>query len=302
VYIVNEGNFQFGNAKVSYYDIASGSAVEDLYGPANGVALGDVCQSMRLFNGKGYVVVNNSGKVVVVDPSTFVATATITGFNSPRYFLPVSNSKAYVTDFHANSIAVVDLSSNTITGSIHCPGWTEELVLANGRAYVTNEARDKVYVIDTDVDQITDSITVSMGGNSIVADAHGKLWVMCDGAASTLYRIDPVSVQVEASFAFPNSSDSPWRLSINSGNDTLYYLNGDVYRMAINASALPNTPFITADGRDLYGIGIEPNSGVVYVADAIDYTQRGTIYRYRPDGSLINSFQAGIIPGEFCFQ
>jgi len=302
VYITNEGNFGFGNAKVSYYNIASSSAVEDLYQPANGVALGDVCQSMQLFNGKGYVVVNNSGKVVVVDPSTFMATATITGFNSPRYFLPVSNSKAYVTDLHANSIAVVDLSTNTITGSIHCPGWTEELVLAYGKAFVTNETRDKVYVIDTGNDQVTDSITVSMGGNSIVTDANGKFWVMCSSASSKLYRIDPVSMQVEASHAFPNSSDSPWRLKINSGNDTLYYLNSDVYRMPINASALPSTSFVSANGRNLYGIGIEPNSGVVYVSDAIDYVQRGTVYRYKPDGSLINSFQAGIIPGDFCFQ
>ena len=66
--------------------------------------------------------------------------------------------------------------------------------------------------------------------------------------------------------------------------------------------ALPGSPFVTANGRNLYGMGIEPNSGVVYVSDAIDYVQRGTVYRYREDGSLINSFQAGIIPGEFCFQ
>ncbi len=141
VYITNEGNFGWGNAKVSFYDIASGNVVEDLFEPVNGVALGDVCQSMRVFNNKAYVVVNNSNKVEVVDPSTFVITATITGFNSPRYFLPVSNSKAYVTDLYANSIAVVDLNSNTITGSIPCRGWTEELVLAvrqvnGGRRYL----------------------------------------------------------------------------------------------------------------------------------------------------------------------
>src|SRR5690606_34079001 len=48
VYITNAGNFQWGNASVSYYDIASGSATEDLYAPANGMGLGDVCQSMVL--------------------------------------------------------------------------------------------------------------------------------------------------------------------------------------------------------------------------------------------------------------
>lgn len=302
VYITNEGNFGWGNAKVSYYDIASGNVVEDLYHAANGVALGDVCQSMSLFNNKAYAVINNSNKVEVLDPSTFVSSATITGFNSPRYFLPVSNSKAYVTDMYANSIAVVDLNSNTITGSIACRGWTEELVLAYGKAFVTNKSRNKVYVIDTATDQLSDSITVSAGANSIVSDANGKLWVLCGGSNPTLYRIDPASHEVEGSFPFPNGNDSPWRLSINSANDMLYFLNGDVFRMSISSSALPASPFVTASGRNLYSIGVEPNSAVLYVADAIDYVQRGRVYRYGPNGALINSFQAGIIPGGFLFQ
>lgn len=302
VYITSEGNFGWGNAKVSFYDIASGNAVEDLFEPANGVALGDVCQSMRLFNNKAYVVVNNSNKVAVVDPSTFVVTATITGFNSPRYFLPVSNSKAYVTDLYANSIAVVDLNSNTITGSIPCRGWTEELVLAYGKAFVTNKSRNKVYVVDTATDQLSDSIVVGPGGNSIVADANGKLWVMCSGGTPALFRIDPATHLVEQSFPFPSGSDSPWRLSINSSNDMLYYLNDDVFRMSITANELPAAPFIDASGRNLYGLGIEPSSGVVYVADAIDHIQRGKIFRYATDGSLINSFLVGVAPSGLFFQ
>lgn len=305
VYITNEGNFQFGNAKVSYYDIQSGTATEDLYQPANGVGLGDVCQSMCLFNGKGYLVVNNSGKIVVVDPQTFVANATITGFTSPRYFLPVSNNKAYVTDLYADRIWIVDLTSRTIAGSIACPGWTEELTLAFGKAFVTDKGRNKVFVIDTSTDTVVDSIVVSQGPNSIREDANGKLWVACGGGSGTspaLYRIDPASLAIEASLPFPNASDAPWKLRINSGHDTLYYLNGGVFRLPISGTALPTQPFIAAEGRNFYGLGIEPQSGVVYVSDASDYVQQGTVYRYRPDGSLANSFPAGIVPGDLCFQ
>lgn len=301
-YIVNEGNFQWGNAKVGHYDLATGTAVEDLYAPANGEALGDVCQSMRLFNGKAYVVVNNSGKVVVVDPATFVATAVISGLSSPRYFLPVSNGKAYITDLHAGALAIVDLASNTVTGHIPCPGATEELVLALGKAFVTSPSRDKVYVIDTATDLLQDSIAVGPGGNSIVEDATGDLWVACSGSAPALHRIDPQAMAVEASFPFPLPSDSPWRLDINGGNDTLYYLNGGVYRMPITATALPTAPFVAADGRNFYGIGIEPSSGVLHVADASDYVQRGTVYRYRPDGTLAGTYLAGIIPSDFVFH
>jgi len=307
VYITNEGNFQFGNAKVSYYDIATATVTEDLYQPANGVSLGDVCQSMCLFNGRAYIVVNNSGKIVVVNPLTFVTTATISGFISPRYFLPVSNSKAYVTDLYANAITIVDLSTNTITGNIPCAGWTEELALSYGKAFVTNHYRDKIYIINTSTDVLEDSIQLTYGSNSIKEDKNGKLWVLCSGKQSDniyagLYRINPLTKQVEQSFLFPNLSDSPWRLDINGTNDTLYFLNKGVYQMNIASGSLPNIAFIAEGSSNFYGIGIEPNTGIIYVADAIDYVQKGKIYRYKSDGTLINAFLAGIIPGDFYFN
>ncbi|MBL7952374.1 MAG: YncE family protein [Flavobacteriales bacterium] len=306
-YITNEGNFLWGNSGVSYYDNASGSVFEDLFQSANGTALGDVCQSMTLFNGTAYLVVNNSDKVVLVDPNTFAQQGEITGFVSPRYLLPVSNAKAYVTDLAGDAIAVVDLVSRAITGTIPCPGATEELVLAVGKAFVTNTDREQLYVIDTATDAIVDSITVGRGANSLVQDANGKLWVLCSGYMglgnnAVLHRVDPASLQVEASFTFPSSSDSPWRLRINGGHDQLYFLNNDVYRMPITAVALPTAPFIAAVGRNFYGLGVDPGSDVVYAADAVDYVQRGVVYRYAQDGAVLNSFHVGIIPGGFSFR
>lgn len=307
VYITNEGNFQWGNATVSYYDNASGAVSEDLYQPANGTALGDVCQSMAIYNGKGYLVLNNSDKVVVVDPNTFVQQAEITGFTSPRYLLPVSNAKAYVTDLSSDAITIVDLTANTISGSIPCNGATEELVLAYGKAFVTNTSSPYLYVIDSATDAITDSINVGRGANSIVQDANGKLWVLCSGymgqgISPTLQRVDPVSLEVEATFTFANTSDSPWRLCINGDHDQLYFLNDAVYRMHIADAGLPSTPFIAAADRNFYSLGVDPESDVIYVADAVDYVQRGVVYRYAASGTEINQFHAGIIPGGFCFR
>jgi YVTN family beta-propeller protein len=307
VFITNEGNFQWGNASVSYFDNASGAVTEDLYHAANAADLGDVCQSMTLFNGKGYVVLNNSDKVVVVDLDAFQQQGEITGFSSPRYLLPVSNAKAYVTDLASNAVTVVDLTSRTISGSIPCPGASEEMVLAYGKVFVTNTPRSQLYVIDSATDAMADSVAVGRGANSIVQDANGKLWVLCSGYTgqgnnAVLRRVDPVTLQVEASFTFPNANESPWRLRINGSNDVLYFLNNDVYRMSITDAALPTTPFIAAGGRNFYGLGVDPVSNVVYAADAVDYVQRGVVYRYSSSGSAINSFHVGIIPGGFCFR
>jgi len=307
VYITNEGNFQFGNAKVSYYDISSTDVTEDLYQAANNIPLGDICQSMCLHNGKAYIVVNNSGKIVVVNPQSFEEIATISGFTSPRYILPVSNSKAYVTDLFSNVVSIVNLSTNMISGSIPCKGWTEEIVVVNDKVYVTNRLGDKLYIINASTDVLEDSILISYGANSIQKDKNGKLWILCEGDQATninaaLHRLNPLTDQIEQSFLFTDITDSPWRLDINSSNDTLYFLNKGVYQMLIDAVTMPDNVFIAEGTKSFYGIGIEPNTGIVYVADAIDYVQKGVVYRYKPDGTMINSFLAGIIPGDFYFN
>lgn len=306
VYITNEGNFMFGNASVSYYDPYNNSVVEDLYQTVNSASLGDVCQSMAFFNSKIYIVVNNSGKVKIVNASGFGDAGEISGLTSPRYFLPVSYNKAYITDLYSNAVSIVDLNTNTVTGNIPCSGATEELVLIYGNAFVTNSSKNYVYVINTGTDQITDSILISTGGNSITEDKNGKLWVLCGGNSSlsippSLHRIHPVSKTVEQSFTFPQT-DSPWRLTMNGNNDSLFFLNNGVYKMSIQDINLPSAPFIPEGSMNFYGLGIDPVSGTIYVSDAIDYVQRGMILRFQPNGILINSFLAGIIPGDFYFE
>ncbi len=308
VYITNEGNYSFGNSSVSYYSFSNEGVSSDIFQSANGSMLGDVCQSMYFFNNKAYIVVNNSGKIEVVNANTFVSSSTISGFVSPRYFLPVSNSKAYVTDLYSNSISIIDLTTNTISGSISCNGWTEELILAYGKAYVTNIYSDKVYVINTATDVLIDSIPVAYGSGSICEDVNGKIWVLCGGKQSlgiypALVRINPVSDSVEKSFQFPNFTDAPNRLNINGSLDELYYLaNGGVYKFLVNSTGLPSSPLIPQSSYNFYGLGIDPNSGTIYVADAIDYVQNGVILKYQSNGTYISSFIVGIIPNHFYFN
>src|SRR4051812_2596496 len=66
VYVVNEGVFPNGNASVSVYDPESEQVVEDVYSAQNNkAAVGDVAQSLSWINGSYYLVVNNSGKILI---------------------------------------------------------------------------------------------------------------------------------------------------------------------------------------------------------------------------------------------
>lgn len=304
VFIINEGNYGFGNAKCGYYNKAENSTVVDLYEQTNGTNAGDVLQSMYIFNERAYLVVNNSAKIEVCDPVTLLKTATITGFTSPRYFLPVSNNKAYVTDLYANKIWKVDLVSNTISGSIVLNGWSEQMTEVFGNVYITNFTNGKVYVLDAATDLLTDSITLVKGASYIQQDANGKLWVLCagDGASSidpTLNRINPLTNSIEFTLTLIGS---PSRLCMNGTADTLYFLNSGVYQFPITSTSVTASPFISPGTANFYGLGIDPQTSLIYVSDAIDYIQYGKVYIYNPTGTYVKEFDAGIIPGDFWFQ
>lgn len=306
VYIINEGNFNFGNASVSYFSPADSSVTEDLYKSKNGKNLGDVCQSLCFFQEKGYLVVNNSQKIEVLRKSDFVAQATISGFTSPRYFLPINSNKAYVSDLYAGKIAVVNLSENKISSYITCPTWSEEMAEEKGIVLITRPHSEYVYFIDVTTDGLLDSLNVGYGSNSVQKDKNGFFWVLSGGSVEkdipgTLSKINPLTRKIETSFSFPNASSSPWKLKINGALDTLYFLNDGVFRLSISDMALPSDAFIKEETRNFYGLGIHPKNGDVYVSDALNYTQKSSIYRFQSKGTLLYHFKAGLISSDFVF-
>jgi len=165
VFVINEGNFQWSNASVTYFNFTSEDYAADIFKDINNRPLGDVAQSVYAINGTAYIVVNNSGKIEMVNLNDFSSKGVISGFVSPRYFLPVSTTKAYVTDLYSNSISVVDLSTNIIMETIPCQGSTEEMTLLNDTVIITNTRSDKIYLISTITDEVTDSIQVGFASN-----------------------------------------------------------------------------------------------------------------------------------------
>lgn len=303
IYVINEGNFGGKNASISVFDPNSGTVIEDYYKNQNNVTLGDVAQSMAKINGDYYIVVNNSGKIVVCD-ANFKIKRTIAGLTSPRYILGVSNQKAYVSDIYANVLHIVDLSTGTKTGSITLPGKSEQMVMLFSKVYVSNTDKNYVYVINAANNTLMDSINVGINAGSLVLDKNDKLWVLSSGTstvAGKLSLIDPTTNSISWTQNFASNEKAAY-LCINGTKDTLYYANKDgICRMPIVATALPNA-FIPSTSN-IYGLGVHPTRCELFVADALDYTSRSKIYGYKTsDGAPVGSFYAGLISNGFFFE
>lgn len=323
VFICNEGNFMDGSASLSYYNIETKTVKNQIFFTANNVPLGDVCQSMNIIDGKGFVVVNNSGKIQVIDTTSFKYIGTITDLNSPRYIEKVSNDKYYVTDLYSPIITIIDPITLKRKGEIKVGGTTEMMAKVGNYVYTTSWgfSKNKVYKIDIRTDSVVDSLVVTREPNSIVADKHDNIWVLSDGGyegapggqeAAALTRIKTSSFKIDYTYTLPTMESSPTKLCTDGLKENLYFINGawggSVPMGGICEVTLLNTNspkvelIIPEEGKLFYGLGIDPRNSEIYVSDAIDYQQKGVVYRYSPKRELIHQFRVDLIPGFFCFK
>ena len=302
VLVLNEGNFRSANASLSLYSSETNEVLEKVFHSNNsGRPLGDVAQSFLTHNGKGFIVVNNSNKIEVVNLSDFKSIGKIDGLNSPRYILPVGGDKAYVSDLYEDEIYVVDLESLAILKKIRTDGWTEEMVLVADKAFVTQVDSNQVLVFDVNTDTLISKIETSIAPMSIALDINQRIWIGCTGGLSmgkpALMQIDPNSFQILKKMEIQNINASIGSLEFNASKDKLFFLNTDLYRIDIQDSVLPNMPYIRSNNRNFYAYGINPFNDEIYISDAIDFQQNGVIYRYNSNAQEIGNFYAGLIPG-----
>lgn len=317
LFVLNEGNFQYSNGTLIYYDPSTGEVQNEVFFRANGYRLGDVVQSMAIYDNKGWIVVNNSKVVFAIDPVTFKEVGRIENLTSPRYIHFISPEKAYVTQIWDNRIFIVNPKTYQITGHITVPnmesesGSTEQMVQYGKYVYCNCWSyQNRIIKIDTETDKVVDEIQVGIQPTSLVMDKYNRLWAVTDGGyegspygyeAPALYCIDADKFEVVSRFRF-KKGDYPSEVQMNGTRDTIYWINDDIWQMDVLAQRVPVRPFLESRGTIYYGLTVNPRNSEVYIADAIDYQQQGKIYRYSSNGKLLDEFYVGIIPGAFCWR
>lgn len=301
IFILNEGNFNAGNGSVSFYSFATKQIYNDLFRAVNMRALGDIPSFLAVDGSRGFIIVNNSGTMEAVDIRTMESLGTITGLGSPRQMV-IDGRKGYVSSLNSQEVTVIDLDRIEKSGSMDIGFTSEAMIISGGRLFSAHWSGGRSIVVsDLASGEVITSITTGLEPEGMVLDKNGRIWVLCTGGWNgeeipRLARINTVTLEKETEFFFRTVDDNPSSLTINAAGDTLYYLDEGVRRMPVTATALPSEAFIGEDDRRFYRLIVCPG-GNIAVTDAKDYMQKGDFLVYDRLGQLLDTEQAGIIPG-----
>jgi YVTN family beta-propeller protein len=315
VLVLNQGNFNAGNASVSF--ISDALTVENnIFQTNSGRVLGDVGQDIGLEGNNAYIVVNNSGKIEVANRYTFAPVATISGLVNPRY-IAFENGKGYVTCWGAGAIAtddyvaVIDLATNTVSTTIPVAEGPEKIIEENGKLYVAHKGGfgfgNSVTVINTANNAIVTTITVG-GIPGSLEEENGTLYVLSEGypsyaateTAGSLTRINMTNNTVISTTNFAGTTH-PSNLVIEGG--ALYYtVDNTVFKGGLLNLALPTTPLFTADiatGTSLTALTVEDNT--IYIGSG-SFSANGNVKTYSLTGTLQQTLAVGVAPTGFYFN
>ncbi|MFB1022593.1 MAG: hypothetical protein QMC40_07525, partial [Vicingaceae bacterium] len=255
VLILNEGNFNFGNASLSLYNDRDNSVDNKIFqSNNNGRPIGDVVQSATQIGDELFVVVNNSSKIEVLNASTLQSKTSIQQLNSPRYIEVATTQKAYVSDLYEDKLYIIDPTNHSVTKTIETKGWIEEMAIANGKLYLTHVDSNQVWVLDSTTDSLLYKIDVHIQPQFIEVDADDNVWVSCsggfNGGKSALYHIQTSNDSIVSILEGIAVEDKIGEIEMNSTKDELYYIgkNG-LYKMSINDLQLPENSFIDQNLR-----------------------------------------------------
>ena len=280
VAVLCEGNFMWANARLDLMQTDSGMSqlLSNVYEKANNKPIGDVLQSGLVAGNNLFLSINNSGKVLGLDPYTFKQKKMNAKLRSPRCLLLVGGD-LWVSDLYGNKISVLDTLDLHLKREIVVPGWTEQMVRWGDEVAVACYS-GKVLVYDYLSGGYKRSMGVDSGALYLSVDGKNQLWVVS-------------SVGSKGGVAAFGASDSApkarWTTNAPIGN---IYPSADGNSLYISSQnkifTFPNTAKSGADLtilfdpaiKQLYGYNFNPKNQVFYLADAKDFVSNGEVIRY----------------------
>ncbi len=310
--VLCEGLFQQNNSTLSWIDFASGSVNNEAFSAKVGRQLGDTGNDLKRYGAKVYVVVNNSSTIEVLEAKSLNFVKQIEMIQGgtakqPRN-ITFANGKAYVTCFDGY-VDVIDTTSLTIETRIAVGSNPEGIVISNDKLFVSNSGGlnnpmdSTVSVIDLNSQMEVKKIIVGLNPGELITDSQGEVYVISRGdygaIESKLVRIDPTNEVVLQSFAIPTTDIERMNNQFLIANYNYATSQSSVGLFDPITEALITSNYINVSGvNTLYGIHYNSHMSLIYLMDAMSFTNTGYVRAYTTSGTNVANYHVGLNPSK----
>jgi len=313
VFVICEGLYQQNNSEITFYDPSTEQTVTNYYSLNNGKLIGDNANSMYIFENKGFVAVDGSNKIEVIDLQTGKSIGIIDlGQNgSPREIFILNSNRGFVTSFSKNSVIEFNPSTLSIVREIPVGKYPEGISYAGNKLFIANSDLgngNTVSVIDLNSNSVIKTISVGLNPRFVGLSNDNRIIVGCSGSffdqtsLGGYYFLDPSSLTVKDSILL---SYHPQDFALTKDNHLFYINDRGIGRINLN-NKLVDTVFI--DGmlvNDIYGIpyslAFDEINQKLYVGNPKNFTQNGEVKIFDVNGNYLKKFETKINPGAIYF-
>lgn len=319
IFIANEGAFGSSNSSISWYNPDEMLVINNIFEDSNGRPVGDVLQSFGIAGAYGFIVVNNSQKVEIVNLRDFSTKGVIGGLSYPRFF--VANEKhGFISNGNMEgTVIVIDLIEFEKIAEIPVGYGPEQMAIVGDFLYVANSggwSYDKtVSVIDVNTRQVIKTIEVGDIPFALQKDNQGNLWVLSRGKVvydfdtweiseetdSRLIKINTVNNEVISNMVIGATGDFSWptSLSVSGDGSTLFFNeSGGIHSVNASASTVSTAPVMTGSFQSF---AVNPLTNEFFCLKIPNYTSPGSLEIYSEAGVFSGDFTVGIAPNMVVF-
>tara|TARA_Y100001970_G_C14193763_1_gene836902 strand:+ start:37 stop:1032 length:996 start_codon:yes stop_codon:yes gene_type:complete len=293
VFVANEGAYGASNGSISMIDDFGNVYSTDV--------IGDVVQSLEVYNDKLIVLINNSHKIKVYDiTSEGLAMPGIevsTSGSSPREMVIV-NDNVYFTNWNTSDVKVFNLYTYNIDVSIPVGAMPEGIETDGTTIWVANSGEDTVSEIDIATNSVTATHTVGDGPQNLVINNstayisrtyYSSDWTITYHGAS---KIDGSIVTINN-----YGSGSPCGGSVLSYQNDIYRsFNGGLARLDSELNLNTDTIIGNFNQSQVYHVELIDEN---FWFALTDYQDMNEVHVIDSNGNLIANYDVGQNPGDF---
>jgi hypothetical protein len=309
--VINEGLYGQNNASLTFYDLKSNEATQNVYFSANGGNdLGDTANDFMQCCGKGFIVLDKSKKIEIIDLSDFKSLGFIdfNEYGSPRNIAFYDTARAYVTTLE-NLVVEINPNRNRVTRTIQVGVLPEGITICDGKIFVANSGfgtGNSVSVIDlynwTTAAEIEvgknprfmesdDEFVYAISAGDYVPPGEGSITKI---SASTLVPVDTILL-----------NGNPGKACIAENNLYVIYAAG-IAKINLSTFSITDSLFISgAEVNSLtgviYSIFFDEDRSRFLVGNPKDFLQNGEVVIFSNEGEKTGSFSCGLNPGKIAF-